>query len=265
MKLRNILVAASILATPAAFADNNWSFKNVSVNWLDWSNGSEERTNAGAFGGKKDFALVEIEGGFGGDWGEAYGFFDVENPTKAASESDSRDNRRYVTKAVARFNLVQAGSVPVQAYVHIYDLRDNGTHFFTQNRVLGLGTSLSNGNFWIKPFIGAHQQLDQNIGAHANGVMAGYVAGYSFSMFGESFMATQWHETEFNRSDKFLTMGSAAGGVTKGESTGQNGAISLWWNVSKEFTTGVQYRYADQKLGSATYQNAVIYTTKYNF
>ncbi|MGL4604781.1 MAG: hypothetical protein ACRCU9_11605, partial [Iodobacter sp.] len=60
MKLRNILVAASILATPAAFADNNWSFKNVSVNWLDWSNGSEERTNAGAFGGKKDFALVEV-------------------------------------------------------------------------------------------------------------------------------------------------------------------------------------------------------------
>ncbi|AMC33798.1 outer membrane protein OmpK [Janthinobacterium sp. B9-8] len=265
MKLRNILVAASILATPAAFAANDWSFKNVSVNWLDWSNGTEDRTNAGAFAGKKDFAFLEVEGGFGGDWGEAYGFFDVENPTKAKSEPDSRENRRYVVKAVARFNIVQAGPVPVQAYVHVYDLRDTGTNFFSQNRVLGLGTSLSSGNFWIKPFVGAHQQLDQNIGAHANGVMAGYVAGYSFQMFGQSFMATQWHETEFNRDDKFLTMGSPAGGVTKGDSTGQNGAVSLWWNVSKEFTTGLQYRYADQKLGSASYQNAMIYTAKYNF
>jgi len=265
MKLRNILVAASILATPAAFAGNDWSFKNVSVNYLDWSNGTEQRTNAGAFAGKKDFTLLEIEGGFGGDWGEAYGFFDVENPTKGTDERDSRENRRLVAKAVGRFNLVQLGSVPLQAYVHIYDLRDTGSSFFSQNRVLGLGTSLSNGNFWIKPFIGGHQQFESNIGAHANGVMAGYVAGYSFQMFGQSFMATQWHETEFNRDDKYLTMGSPAGGVTKGNATGQNGAVSLWWNVSKEFTTGVQYRYADQKLGSASYQNAMIYTAKYNF
>ncbi|STQ90926.1 outer membrane protein OmpK [Iodobacter fluviatilis] len=264
MKLRNILVAASIIATPAAFAGNDWSFKNVSVNWLDWSGGTETRTNAGAFAGKKDFAFLEVEGGFGGDWGEAYGFFDVENPTKGASETDGRDKRRYAAKAIARFNLVQLGGVPVQAYVHLYDARDHGT-FFSQNRVLGLGTSLSNGNFWIKPFIGGHQQFDRNIGAHANGVMAGYVAGYSFQMFGQSFMATQWHETEFNRDDKFLTMGSPAGGVTQGNATGQNGAVSLWWNVSKEFTTGVQYRYADQKLGSASYQNAMIYTAKYNF
>ncbi|MEJ2795034.1 hypothetical protein WAE56_16640 [Iodobacter sp. LRB] len=47
-------------------------------------------------------------------------------------------------------------------------------------------------------------------------------------MFGQSFVATQRQETEFNCDDKFLTMGCPAGGVTQGNATGQNGAVSLW-------------------------------------
>ncbi|MGL5762700.1 MAG: outer membrane protein OmpK, partial [Plesiomonas shigelloides] len=30
-------------------------------------------------------------------------------------------------------------------------------------------------------------------------------------------------------------------------------------------TTGIQYRYADKKLGSEAYQNAMVYSIKYNF
>ncbi|MGL6147147.1 MAG: outer membrane protein OmpK, partial [Plesiomonas sp.] len=30
-------------------------------------------------------------------------------------------------------------------------------------------------------------------------------------------------------------------------------------------TTGIQYRYADKKLGSAAYQDGLIYSVKYNF
>ena len=36
-------------------------------------------------------------------------------------------------------------------------------------------------------------------------------------------------------------------------------------NATKNVTGGLTYRYADQKLGSATYQNALITTIKYNF
>lgn len=264
MSIRSLIALGCALAAPAALASNDWSFKNVSVNWLDWSNGTEDRTNAGAFGGKKDFAYLELEGGFGGSWGEAYGFFDIENPGMGSTETDSRDQRRYAAKAVARFNLGEVSGMPVQLYTHLYDTRDHH-NFFDQNRVLGLGTSWSNGNFWIKPFIGAHQELKSGVGAHFNGWMAGYVAGYSFTAFGQSFMATQWHETEFARKDRFLAMGNPDGGVTQGKKTGQNGAVALWWNVNKALTTGVQYRYADDKLGSAAQQNAMIYSVKYNF
>ncbi|MXR35982.1 outer membrane protein OmpK [Craterilacuibacter sinensis] len=263
MSIRSLIALGCALAAPAALASNDWSFKNVSVNWLDWSNGTEARTEAG-FAGKKDFAFLELEGGFGGSWGEAYGFFDIENPGHNAKEVDSKDNRRYAAKVSTRFNLAEVAGMPVQLYGQIYDSREHNG-FFDQNRVLGLGTSWSRGNFWIKPFIGAHQELKQDVGAHFNGWMAGYVAGYSFTAFGQSFMATQWHETEFARKDRYLSMFDAAGNEVKGGKTGNNGAVALWWNVNKALTTGVQYRYADQKLGVTGYQNAMIYSVKYNF
>lgn len=264
MLLRSAIALGCALAAPSALAANDWSFKNVSVNWLDWSDGTETRTNAGAFGGKKDFAYLELEGGFGGNWGEAYGFFDIENPGMGSTETDSRDQRRYAAKAVARFNVAEVGGLPLQVYTHLYDTRDHHG-FFDQNRVLGVGTSWRSGNFWVKPFIGAHQELKSGVGAHFNGWMAGYVAGYDFTAFGQSLSLTQWHETEFARKERFLAMGNPDGGVTQGKKTGQNGAVALWWNVNKSLTTGVQYRYADDKLGSATYQNAMIYSVKYNF
>ena len=77
-------------------------------------------------------------------------------------------------------------------------------------------------------------------------------------------MATNWHEWEFGRKDKYEVM-ARGGNVVTGRNSSQNGAISLWWNATKSFTAGVTYRYADHKLGSATYQDALIYTPRLNF
>ena len=69
-----VLLTGTALATPA-FADDAqpqtldrlWSFANVSVNYLDWSNGTEARTASNA--AKSDFTFVEIEGGVGFSFG----------------------------------------------------------------------------------------------------------------------------------------------------------------------------------------------------
>ncbi len=229
---------------------------------MNWS-AKTERNTAPGYASKKDFQFVEVEGGMGGKWGEVYGFFDIENPLNGVDQTDGRDNRRISYKGVGRLNLTEVGGLPVQLYGHIFNFSD-ATGFNDQNHVVGLGTAFSSGSFWIKPFLGVHHESKSFAGADFNGLMAGWVLGYSFKLGEQSFMITNWHETEFNRKDKFLNTASDAGG-SMASSTGHNGAVSLWWNLTPKLTTGLSYRYADGKLGSATYQDALILTAKINF
>ncbi|OWY41060.1 hypothetical protein CEK28_01975 [Xenophilus sp. AP218F] len=254
MKIRKSLLAASLLAATTLAHAGDYSFANVSANWLDWSNRTTDQAH------KRDFGYLEAEGGMGGNWGELYGFFDIENPGKSNNGTDGKD-RRFTTKVVARYNMTKIGDVPVQLYGHVYDTRGNGfggfDTFFTQNRVLGLGTDFTIGGVTIKPFFGVHNELDSNsTGSGFNGYMTGYVLLYPFQAFGQNLMISQWHETELDRQDKFTKNYKSR--------VGQNGALALWWTPTKAITTGLQYRYADQKLGSSAYQNAVIYSIKYN-
>lgn len=256
-------VAVAAALAPAAHADDSWSFKNVSVNYLDWSDRTVDNTGKGPFGQKKSFTYLELEGGVGGKWGDVYGFFDMENPSKPANNTaDSAMDRRFAMKAVGHFNLTEAGGMPVQFYGHVYNFIDNG--FNDQNTVLGMSTAYSSGGFWIKPFLGAHLESKSNVGTDFNGGMGGWVFGYSFKAMDQSFMVSNWHETEFGRKDAYLQMARDGGVVTAGR-TAHNGAVSLWWNATPSITTGLTYRYAKNKLGSATYQDALIYTAKFNF
>ena len=73
---------------------------------------------------------------------------------------------------------------------------------------------------------------------------------------------TNWHEQTFGRDDEYLSQNYVNG---KADSMGTNGAISVWWHPADLITTGIQYRYADEKLGTPNnYQNAMIYTVKLN-
>ncbi|GAB4088376.1 nucleoside-specific channel-forming Tsx family protein [Hydrogenophaga soli] len=265
MKTPRLSLLAALLAaavfSPAAMAQD-WSFKNVSINHLDWSGKTERHTGTGPFGQKKDFTFLELEGGMGGKWGDVYGFFDIENPTNSPVENTVGKGRRIATKVVGRYNLTEAGGVPVQLYGHVYHFEEHG--FRDENRVLGLGTTLGKGGYWIKPFVGLHQEDKTGLGAGLNGGMLGWVLGYSFKVGDQSFMLTNWHETEFGRKDKYLTV-AKNGGVTTAKKTAQNGAVSLWWHLNPTVTLGATYRYADQKLGHGAYQDALIFTAKYNF
>lgn len=73
----------------------------------------------------------------------------------------------------------------------------------------------------------------------------------------EKFTLTNWNEYEFDRDATY-----AAG---NGGKEGLNGAVALWWNATSYITTGIQYRYADDKLGEDFYQDAIIYSIKFNF
>ena len=254
--LRIATVLSTALAagfTGAASADYQYGFGNISINRLDWSSGTESRS------GKKDFTYLELEGGAGFDWGEIYGFADLENPHKNNKEDDG-DGRRTALKGTIRYYLGQTG---FNLYGHIYDTDSHG--FSEQNRLLGVGYNYQNADFFWKPFLAVNNTNKTGFSGF-NGYVAGWVLGYNFKLFDQSMMLTNWHEYEFDRDDKYH-MSFKDGQPVSGSGTksGTNGAVALWWNATKEITAGIQYRYADDKLGSNSYQNAMIYSLRYNF
>ncbi|WP_309298144.1 outer membrane protein OmpK, partial [Escherichia fergusonii] len=98
---------------------------------------------------------------------------------------------------------------------------------------------------------------DQTYYTGDNGYVMGWVAGYSFMLGSEKFTLTNWNEYEFDRDESY-----AAG---NGGKDGINGAVAFWWNATPHFTAGIQYRYADNKLGEAFLQDGIIYSVKYIF
>lgn len=240
---KSTLAAAVIAAgfSASVSADYLYGFANISINRLDWSDKTENRA------GKNDFTYLEIEGGAGFDWGEVYGFIDLENPHKSNSEG-----RATSMKGTIRYNLGFAG---LNLYGHIYDL--NGSGFHEQNRLLGVGFSYRNAGLFFQPFLAVNNTESSNMGKSIsgfNGYVAGWVLGYSFNLMDQNFMFSNWNEYEFDRDSQYV-----------GGQSGFNGAAALWWNVNNKITLGFQYRYANDKLGSATYQDGFIYSLKYNF
>ena len=61
------IAGLSVLSINTAQAEQFYGFANVSVNYLDWTGGTTERS------GKTDFIYLEAEGGAGYDWGDVYG------------------------------------------------------------------------------------------------------------------------------------------------------------------------------------------------
>ena len=254
--LRNTTIAlATMTAAATASADYLYGFGNVSISRLDWSSKTEKNTE------KKDFTYVEAEGGAGFTWGEVYGFIDIENPTKSndrviGTRPDGTkiiNGRRVAIKGNTRIKLGDSG---FNLFGQIYDLNTSG--FNEQNRFVGFGYNFTGDNYFFKPVLALHNAETTYFSGN-NGYMLGWVAGYNFKAMGEDFMVTNWHEYEFDRDSKYLQKNG------KARKTGHNGAVALWWNATNHITAGLQYRYADDKLGSATYQDGVIYTLKYNF
>lgn len=260
------LIAASTIAISApASAEQYYGFMDVNVNYLDWTGKTEDRTDPykGNLGGaKEDFIYIELEGGAGFDWGDLYGFFDLENPENIGDDREGEtDNFRVATKGSIAYNL---GDSKWNAYGHVYHFEDSG--YYDTNIVLGASYDFfTDSGFWMKPFLGAHIETSTYNGNGFNGYMAGWVFGYDFQVGEHKFSVNQWHETEFGRKDQHRGVGvNMDGEALVYNSVGQNGAISVWWHFDNHVTAGLQYRYADHKLGTAGYHDAIIYTLKYN-
>ena len=244
MKLR-LLLSLFILTTTLLSDDlfkTTYSFKNVSVNYLDWTSKTEENTP------QEDFVYLEFEGGVGFDWGEFYMFFDIENPTKSWS-AEPAGNMRLVLKPILDINIVDNLSL------HIQDYNLQSKDFFVSNLVVGVAYKISTDfGLWIRPFIGPHYQ-ESTYYSGMNGYMAGWAFVYDFKITKEKFSISQWHEHTFDRDSKNGYDGDI----------GTQGALAFWWHPTSKLTTGIQYRYASYELGNSEYQDGLIYSLKYNF
>ena len=240
-----ILCNYSLLADTKAI----YSFSNVGINFFDWTDKTENVTT------KKDFSYLSVEGGIAWDFAEIYATANLENPLKSYSD-EAPNNLRYTALIDTDVNIVN------QFRLHIQNFYLEGNDFYVNDFVLGFGYKYINQNFWIRPFIGAHH-TDDSFYSGWNGYMTGWTLNYIFKVYGENFSLFQWNEIEFGRSRKFYLNGNVP--IGDGKSYGLNGSVNFFWNINKKITTGVQYRYADHKLGSIEYQAGVIYMLKYNF
>ena len=262
-KLTNLAlgtVAVASLFSATASADHKYSWGNVSLNYLDWD-AKTENTH-----GKDDFPYIELEAGAGFTWGDLYGFIDFESPDRLFADKDSdkdpSDAHRIAAKIVGTRKLGETG---FSAYGQVYHLSSDG--FAVTNVVGGAAYDYRNGGFWIRPWLGKHYQI-QTYYSGDMGFMGGVTWTYNFKLFGEKFMAAQWHEYEFKRDGQHFLGKDDNGNIIQvgdGRSEGHNGAVSIWWHMTDALTTGFQYRYADHKLGSNAYIDAFIYSIKYNF
>jgi hypothetical protein len=115
----------------------------------------------------------------------------------------------------------------------------------------------------FQPFLAPHYQ-ESNYYSGFNGYMFGWFSNYDFSFNKQKFTISQWHEMEFDRAEAHY-LADDGSRTEDGESYGVQGALSFWWRPIQEITTGIQYRYALNKLGVYGYQDGFIYTLKYNF
>lgn len=222
-----------------ATASTDYSFGSVSANHLDWTTSTEQT-------GKADNTFLEVEYGFGNSVGNFYGFVDFEN-------LNDLDNFSTSAKVSGSFYTPFEN---VNIYTQMFAIASE--NFNTAQGVLGLQRTYQVKGLTISPFIGATYSWTDGGYSGANGGMFGWNAMYPFSLGSHNFTITNWNEIEFLRDSVYLKSGEK-------NDVGVNGAIALWYEVNKDFTVGVQYRYADAKLGFDDYSKGLVYSAKYTF
>jgi hypothetical protein len=240
-----------LLAEKSSSFTPNYHYENININYLDWSQETQSLES------KDDFAYFGIEGGASWDEGDFYGFFNLENPLNSYSEEAPSD-LRYSAFADIDINIKNGFKLHLQNY-HLHS-----QSFYVNDFVVGASYKYkSDFGLWVKPFLGLHFTNSTYFDGF-NGMMTGWLFSYSFTLFEQNFNLFQWNEIEFARDTKFYKNedGSLTGDSAK---WGLNGALSAWWLINNTFSTGIQYRYADNKLGSADYQSAFVYTARYHF
>ncbi|MGL4523048.1 MAG: outer membrane protein OmpK [Bacilli bacterium] len=245
-----LAVVGIALASVSLSANAGYSFGNISVNKVDWSDGTSQRG-----GHLKDFDFIELEGGAGNEFGDIYGFVDFENFASYGKVEDMQVSMKGVTTLNTK---VENLAVYHQTFAFL------SKDFKATDTVLGLSYQMRHESFSFRPFIGVQlstHNADFNTERFSglNGGMMGWTAMYDFNIGEEKFQITNWNELTFARNADYLKLSGDA------KEFGVNGAVAAWWHISPRVSTGVQYRYADNRLGTNGRANGVIYTAKFNF
>ena len=236
--------------TNSSYKPNYW-FANVNLNYFDWNRQAENE----AF--KGDYSYLGFEGGAGWSGVDSYGFLNIENPTQSYNNDAPRDLR-----FTAFFDVDIEMKNNFKLHFQDYALHSNS--YYVNDFVVGFGYKVDTDfGLWFRPFLSIHHTYDTYYKG-LNGYMTGWLFNYDFRIFNHNFTIFQWNEIEFGRHKEFYTDEDGQS-VGDGASWGINGALSIWMHINTKFTVGLQYRYADNKLGSQLYQAGTIYTVKYNF
>lgn len=248
--MRKSVVALGILVTVTtlpAKADYLFGFGNIYTDYLTWTNGTQGYNAMDVSDDRDDHITLGAEGGATFSWGEFYGFYEYEKINEGS------EKRSQAAKFSMHYKLV--GNVT--AYAQIYDFSENAGVLDEQNRVLGVGyLGLTGDNYWFKPWIGVHDvtaggAAAANIDASGvNGGMLGWSAGLNVDIAGQSLLITNWNEVEFARNDAYK--------ISQNGSTALNGGLSVWYDFTETFYTGLTYRYFSNKLGVDGYGDALI-------
>jgi len=221
------------------FFKTTYSFSNISLNYLNWSDSTQQRTNA------QDFSYLEYEGGSGHSWGETYIFVDLRNPIESYHDN-AKHKLAFAMKPTLDIKIKNNFAFHIQDY----DLHSQA--YYTNDAVVGFSYKITTKfNFWAKPFAGYHYKTSKYY-TGSDGYMLGWLFNYKY----KQFSLFHWHEMTFNR-DK--------SDAHYDNHMGTQGSLKLWYNAKHHFSFGIQYRYAYYELGSKDYEWGNIYSIKYNF
>ena len=258
---KSLLALATVAAMSAVpvQAEYLYGFGSMYADYQVWDQGfGNDNDNNGNEIKNRNQAVIGIEGGAGFSWGQIYGFYDYEGVDRA------QDDRGASLKGTIHYNIPKAQGVSL--YAQVYNT-DTDAGFHEQNRVLGLGYTGIKGDGWaFTPFIGAHYvnstfaapgQTFSSVNSGNNGGMLGWVGFYNTNIGTQNFTFSTWGEYEFARDDAYS--------LAQGDNWGLNGSLNAMWNMTKDLSAGVLYRYTVNKLGRKGYQDLLIYRLQYNF
>ena len=226
-----------------------WSNTNIGYHYWDKS------------AGKTNDYYLELEHASGYDWGQIYGFIDFTNPGNG-NDSDGRHESRLI-KINGHYYL---GDSDFSLFGQYVNFRSDFVKSDDQDFLLGFGYTGLKGDWgFFTPSVTAvysHYSGTNRLGGKSKiNEHTGYQiqASYRYNVLPENkLFIAGWHENQYITSKKFAqnTYGSVANNLGKKGDWAMNGAAGLWTDLSAwggtntPLTVGVEWRYAEKKLGN---------------
>lgn len=221
--MKKLLMLGTVLALAGCNAAHAGAWGEGYLDTYNWSGIKGNTPTLNA--GTKGSYTFGVQGGLYDEHIDAYGFYE---------QSSLDDSFLKVTNHLSFANL------PFTLYTQLSNYESD---FGSETKGLaGIGTKINLGAFSFKPFAG-YTLVDSDFGVD-NSPMVGWSASYAPKDSG--FMLTSWNESE-----------------VKSGNVNANGSLGIFTDISKNWYTGVQYRYFYNCGGAKGYADAIIFRLGY--